>query len=163
MAPLRGWSPRGKRLKSEAPNGHWKTLPFIGALTANGLTAPCLFDGPINGDAYLTYVEQVLVPTLRPGDILIMDNLASHKGRETRRLIGVPGAKLWFLPPCSPDLNPIEQAISKIKQATRTACERTVVAVTNTLAGVTEAITPDECCNSLDTLRYEAEPLVRFR
>jgi putative transposase len=154
MAPLRGWAPRGKRLKGEAPHGHWKTLTFIGALRADGLTAPCLFDGPINGDAFRAYVEQVLAPTLRPGDIVIMDNLGSHKGRETRRLIRAKGARLWFLPAYSPDLNPIEQAISKIKHAMRTACERTVDAVTDTLAKVIASITPTECENYIANAGY---------
>ena len=147
MAPLRGWAPRGVRLKGFAPHGHWRTLTFLGALRASGLTAPCVFGGPINGQAFQSYVEQVLVPTLRPGDIVIMDNLGSHKGKETRRLIRAAGARLWFLPPYSPDLNPIEQAISKIKQAMRTASERTVDAVMDRVANVIQSINEREARN----------------
>lgn len=154
MAPLRGWAPRGVRLKGFAPHGHWRTLTFLGALRASGLTAPCVFDGPINGQAFQAYVEQVLVPTLRPGDIVIMDNLGSHKGKETRRLIRAAGARLWFLPPYSPDLNPIEQAISKIKQAMRTASERTVDAVMDRVANVIQSINEREARNYITNAGY---------
>jgi transposase len=115
MAPLRGWGPKGARLRGFAPHGHWRTLTFLGALRCNQLTAPCVFDGPINGECFRAYVEQQLVPVLKQGDIVIMDNLGSHKSAELRRMIRAAGARLWYLPPYSPDLNPIEQAFAKIK------------------------------------------------
>jgi putative transposase len=121
MAPLRGWGPRGKRLRGLAPHGHWRTLTFLGALRCDRLAAPCVFDGPINGQCFHAYVEQQLVPTLKPGDIVIMDNLGSHKGKAVRNAIRAAGARLWFLPPYSPDLNPIEQVFAKIKHWMRAA------------------------------------------
>jgi transposase len=117
MVPLRGWAPRGARLRGFAPHGHWRTMTFLGALRCDRLTAPCVFDGPINGECFRAYVEQLLVPCLRPGDIVIMDNLGSHKSAELRRIIRAAGARLWYLPPYSPDLNPIEQAFAKIYPA----------------------------------------------
>ena len=105
MAPLRGWCPRGARLKAKAPFGRWKTFTFIAALRCDRIDAPCLFDGPINGEAFLAYVQTFLVPTLKPGDVVIMDNLGSHRGKAVRRAIRAAGAKLLFLPKYSPDLN----------------------------------------------------------
>jgi transposase len=125
MAPRRGWGPKGARLRGSAPHGHWRTLTFLGALRCNQLTAPCVFDGPINGECFRAYVEQQLVPVLNQGDIVIMDNLASHKSAELRRMIRAAGARLWYLPPYSPDLNPIEQAFAKIKHWMRLAQKRT--------------------------------------
>lgn len=115
MAPLRGWCARDKRLVGKVPHGHWQTMTFIAALRSNRIDAPCVIDGPINGESFLAYVEQILVPTLKPGDVVIMDNLGSHKGRAVRKAIRAAGAHLLFLPPCSPDLNPIEQASAKLK------------------------------------------------
>ena len=112
MAPLRGWAQRGQRLKGYAPHGHWRTMTFLAALRTEGIGAPCVFDGPINTRCFQAWVEQELVPTLKPGDVVILDNLASHKSKAVRST----GARLWFLPPYSPDLNPIEQAFAKIKQ-----------------------------------------------
>ena len=109
MAPLRGWGPKGDRLRSFVPQGHWRTLTFLGALRCDGLTAPCVFDGPINGECFRAYVAQQLVPVLKPGDIVIMDNLGSHKAAVLRRMIRAAGARLWYLPPYSPDLNPINE------------------------------------------------------
>ncbi|MFC4625428.1 IS630 family transposase, partial [Daeguia caeni] len=126
MTPLRGWGVKGKRLRSYAPHGHWRTLTFLGALRSDQLTAPCVFDGPINGVSFRAYVEQILVPTLKPGDIVIMDNLGSHKSAAIREMIRAAGARLWFLPAYSPDLNPIEQAFSKIKHWMRNAQKRTI-------------------------------------
>ena len=118
MAPLRGWGPKGKRLMGFAPYGHWRTMTFLAALRCDQLTAPCVFDGPINGASFLAYVEQQLVRTLKPGDIVVMDNLGSHKSKAVRDAIkaAAPGS---FLPPYSPDLNPIEQAFAKIKRMRR--------------------------------------------
>ncbi len=126
MAPLRGWGPKGERVRGFAPHGHWRTLTFLGALRSDSLVAPCVFDGPINGECFRAYVEQQLVPVLKPGDIVIMDNLGSHKSAALRRIIRRAGARLWYLPPYSPDLNPIEQTFAKIKHWMRIAQKRTV-------------------------------------
>jgi transposase len=129
MAPLRGWSARGKRLIGKAPHGHWRTLTFLAALRCDRIEAPCVFDGPINGARFLAYVRAILLPTLRPGDIVVLDNLGSHKGKAVRQAIRSVGAKLLFLPPYSPDLNPIEQVIAKLKHRLRRWAGRTVEAV----------------------------------
>jgi len=154
MAPLRGWGPKGERVKDYAPHGHWQTLTFVGALRASGLTAPCVFDGPINGEAFSAWVEQLLMPTLAPGDIVVMDNLGSHKGRCIRRMIRAAKAKLWFLPAYSPDLNPIEQTFSKIKQAMRAAQQRTVDAVIHETGKIIQAIGTAECRNYIKAAGY---------
>jgi transposase len=154
MAPLRGWSQKGQRLHSRTPHGHWLTLTFLAALRVDGITAPCVFNGPINGESFLLYVEQFLVPTLRPGDIVIMDNLGSHKADATRQAIAKTGAKLLFLPPYSPDLNPIEQTFSKIKNALRKAMGRSITEVEDALKQTLEAIKPDECRNYFRNAGY---------
>jgi putative transposase len=125
MAPLRGWAARGQRLIGRAPFGHWNTMTFVGALRHDGIIAPWVIDGPINGESFRTYVEQVLVPELRPDDIVVMDNLGSHKAPAIRQAIRAAGAKLFYLPASSPDLNPIEQVIAKLKHLLRKAAERT--------------------------------------
>src|SRR4029078_5587940 len=109
MAPLRGWGTRGERIRGFAPQGRWRTLTFLGALRCDSFTAPCLVDGPINGESFRAYVEQMLQPSLNPGDSVVMDNLGSHKPAPLPRLIKAVGARLWYLPPYSPDLNPIQQ------------------------------------------------------
>jgi transposase len=147
MAPLRGWGTRGKRLIARVPHGHWKTLTFLAALRADAITAPCVFDGPINGESFLLYVEQILVPTLKPGDLVIMDNLGSHKAAATRQAIRAAGAKLIFLPPYSPDLNPIEQAFAKLKHHLRKAKERTVEATWRRIGLILKSFSPKECRN----------------
>jgi transposase len=124
MGPLRGL--RGKRLKAKAPYGHWKTMTFLAALRHDRIDAPWVVDGPINGELFRLYVEKVLVPTLKPGDIVILDNLGSHKGHAVRSAIRAVGARLFFLPPYSPDLNPIEQVFAKLKHLLRKAAERTL-------------------------------------
>ena len=154
MAPLRGWGPRGKRLTGRAPHGHWRTLTFIAALRADRIDAPCVFNGPINGEAFTAYVEQVLVPTLAPGDVVILDNLGSHKGPTVRAAIRKAGAHLLFLPPYSPDLNPIEQVFAKIKHFLREAAERTQDAVMEKIAAILDAFAPDECANYLANSGY---------
>jgi transposase len=126
MTRLCGWAPRGRKLVAKVPHGHWRTLTFLAALRHDRIDAPCVIDGPINGESFLAYVEQVLVPTLKPGDIVIIDNLGSHKGKAVRRAIRATGARLFFLPPYSPDLNPIEQVFAKLKTLLRKAAERTV-------------------------------------
>src|ERR1700758_17644 len=115
MAPLRGWAPRGQRLTARVPHGRWKTMTFLAALRCDRIEAPWVLDGPINGESFRTYVDQVLAPTLKPGDVVILDNLGSHKGKAVRRAIRASGARLLFLPPSSPDLNPIEQVFAKLK------------------------------------------------
>jgi transposase len=125
MAPLRGWAPRGQRLKAKVPHGHWQTMAFLAALRHDRVTAPWLINGPIHGEAFQIYVEKVLVPTSRRGDIVIMGNLGSHKGKAVRRIIRAAGARLFFLPKYSPDLNPIEQFFAKLKHWLRKAAKRT--------------------------------------
>jgi len=125
MAPLRGWCPHGQRLAAKVPYGHWKTMTFIAALRCDEITAPCVFDQPINAKNFLAWVQQSLTPTLRPGDIVILDNLQSHKGKAVRDAIRAAGARLLFLPAYSPDLNPIEQVFAKLKHLLRKAAKRT--------------------------------------
>ena len=125
MAALRGWAPRGQRLPAKVPHGRWKTMTFLAALRHDRVEAPWLIDGPINGECFTAYVERVLLPTLRSGDIVIMDNLGSHRGRAVRRAIRSTGARLFFLPKYSPDLNPIEMLFAKLKHLLRKAAKRT--------------------------------------
>jgi putative transposase len=129
-------------------------MTFLGALRCAELTAPCVFDGPINGECFRAYVRQQLVPALRPGDIVIMDNLGSHKSTAVRQLIQSAGARLWFLPPYSPDLNPIEKAFAKIKHWMRTAQKRTLEDTWRHLGALTQTITPAECANYLQSAGY---------
>ncbi len=154
MAPLRGWGSKGKRLRGYAPYGHWNTRTFWAALRHDRLTAPCVFDGPINGICFRAYVEQQLVQTLKPGDIVIMDNLGSHKGRPVRRAIRAAGAKLLFLPPYSPDLNPIEQVFAKLKTLLRKADERTVEATWRRIGTLLDHFSPQECANYIANAGY---------
>ncbi|MGS1097739.1 IS630 family transposase [Aquamicrobium terrae] len=154
MAPLRGWGPKGKRLRGFAPHGHWRTLTFLGALRWNRLTAPCVFDGPINGQCFRAYVEQQLVPVLEPGDIVVMDNLGSHKSAAIRQTIRAAGARLWYLPPYSPDLNPIEQAFAKIKHWMRIAQKRTVEDTWRHIGSLVAIIEPAECRNYFANAGY---------
>ena len=147
MAPLRGWAPRGMRLKSKVPHRRWKTMTFLAALRRDRIDAPWLIDGPINGESFRLYVEAVLVPTLRPRDIVIMDNLGSHKGRAVRRAIRAAGAKLLFLPKYSPDLNPIEQVFAKLKHLLRKAAERSCDAMCTRIGRLLDDFTPKECEN----------------
>ena len=154
MAPLRGWGPRGKRLRGFAPHGHWRTLTFVGALRHDRLTAPCVFDGPINGLCFRAYVEQQLVPVLEPGDIVIMDNLGSHKAAAIRQIIKDAGARLWYLPAYSPDLNPIEQTFAKIKHWMRAAQKRTIQETWQHIGALVSSIKPEECANFLVNAGY---------
>jgi transposase len=147
MTRLYGRAPCGQRLVDAVPHGHWKTSTFVAALRCDGLTAPAVFDGAINGDAFLAYVEQILVPTLRKGDVVIMDNLGSHKVAGVRTAIEAAGAMLLFIPPYSPDLNPIEQAFSKLKALLRARKLRTIKALWNALGSLVECFTPQECAN----------------
>lgn len=154
MAPIRGWGVQGERLKGFAPNGRWRTLTFLAALRLNALTAPCVIDGPINGVMFRAYVEQFLVPTLRPGDIVVLDNLGSHRSREVRGVILAAGARLAFLPPYSPDLNPIEQVFAKIKHWLRMAQARSLDAIHEHVARLVNAIDQAECANYIRNAGY---------
>ncbi len=154
MAPRRGWAPCGQRLTAKVPHGHWQTTTFLAALRHDRIEAPWLLDGPIDGKSFAIYVEKVLVPTLRPGDIVVMDNLGSHKGKAVRRLIRAAGAKLFFLPKYSPDLNPIEQVFAKLKHLLRKAAARTVETVCAAIAELLGAFTPQECANYLTNAGY---------
>jgi transposase len=147
MTRTHGRAPRGERLLAKVPQGRWRTLTFLAALRCDRINAPCVIDGPINGESFLAYVEQVLVPTLKPGDIVIIDNLGSHKGKAVRRAIRAAGAKLFFLPPYSPDLNPIEQVFAKLKTLLRKAAERTVEATWKRIGDLLQCFTPQECAN----------------
>ena len=156
MAPLRGWGPCGQRLPGRAPFAKWTTSTFLAGLRKHAITAPCVFDGPINGEAFRAYVEQVLVPTLKPDDIVVMDNLGSHKGHAVRRMIRAAGARLFFLPPYSPDLNPIEQAFSKLKHLMRKAQERTRERSWSRIGQLLSRFTKAECANYLAEAGYRS-------
>jgi len=154
MAPLRGWCRRGARLNAKVPHGHWQTMTFLAALRHDRVDAPCLFDGPINGESFLAYVEQVLTPALAPGDIVVMDNLGSHKGQAVRSAIRKVGARLIFLPPYSPDLNPIEQVFAKLKTLVRKARARTIEAMSDAIREALPRFQADECNNYLINSGY---------
>ncbi len=157
MARLRGRSPRGERLRASLPHGHWRTTTFVAGLRLSGVDAPMVLDGPINGEIFTAYVKQVLAPALRPGDIVIMDNLGSHKGEGVRTAIEAAGAELRFLPPYSPDFNPIENAFSKLKAVLRKAAERTRDGLWSAVGDAIEAFTPEECANYFSAAGYEPE------
>ena len=154
MAPLRGWCPKGERLKTKVPWGHWNTMTFLAALRHDRIEAPWLLDGPIDGESFLVYVEQVLVPTLRPGDIVIMDNLSSHKRKAVRQAIRDAGARLLFLPKYSPDLNPIEQVFAKLKHLLRKAAARTRETVCAAIGELLGLFSPQECTNYFTNAGY---------
>ncbi|MGH8473006.1 MAG: IS630 family transposase [Gammaproteobacteria bacterium] len=155
MAPLRGWAPIGQRIKAKVPNGRWKTMTFLAALRRDRVDAPWFIDGPINGERFLLYVEKVLAPTLQPGDIVVMDNLGSHKGKAVRRAIRAAGARLFFLPKYSPDLNPIEQLFAKLKHWLRKAAKRTVETVCDAIGQILNSVTPLECSNYFTNSGYD--------
>ncbi len=154
MTRTHGRSHRGERLYAKAPFGKWRTLTFLAALRRDRIDAPCVLDGPVNGQIFTAYVEQFLVPTLSAGDIVIMDNLGSHKGQAVRQAIRSVGARLLFLPPYSPDLNPIEQVFSKLKTLLRKAEERSVEATWQRIGSLLDAFPPHECANYLKNSGY---------
>ena len=156
MARTHGRAQRGERLRAGIPHGHWKTTTLVAGLRPTGIVAPMVLDGPINARAFLAYVEQVLVSELRPGDIVVMDNLSSHKGRAVRRAIEAAGANLIFLPPYSPDFNPIENAFAKLKALLRKAAERTVDGLWEAIARIIDLITPAESANYFTAAGYDA-------
>jgi putative transposase len=155
MAPLRGWAPRGERLKAKVPHCRWKTMTFLAALREDRVDAPWLIDGPINGESFLLYVEKMLVPTLAPGDIVLLDNLGSHRGKAVRRAIRGAGARLFFLPKYSPDLNPIEQLFAKLKHLLRKAAARTPAAVCHAIGRILDLVTIQECRNYFAEAGYD--------
>lgn len=157
MARRRGRAPRGERLRVGIPHGHWKTTTFVGGLRNSGMVAPMVLDGPINGAAFQAYIEQVLVPELRPDDIVIMDNLGSHKGPAVRAAIEAAGARLVYLPPYSPDFNPIENAFARLKAELRKAAARTLDGLWNAIARIIDTFTPSECTNYFANAGYEPD------
>lgn len=156
MTRTRARAPRGTRIVDYVPHGHWKTTTFLAGLRLKGLTAPVVVDGPINGDVFRAYVQQHLAPSLNPGDIVIMDNLGSHKVAGVREAIEAAGARLLFLPPYSPDFNPIEQVFSKLKALLRKAGERTVSALWDRIGQLVDHFSPDECRNYFRHSGYAA-------
>ena len=166
MARLRGRAPRGERCRApvphgcrtgaaRAPHGHWKTTIFTGALRLSGMTAPMVLDGAMNGAAFLAYVEQVLVPTLAPGDVVVMDSLPAHKPAAVRAAIARAGAGLLYLPPYSPDFNPIENAFAKLKAMLRKAAERTIDGLWSTIGRIIDTFNPTECTNYFAAAGYD--------
>jgi len=156
MARRYGRARRGQRLRVGVPHGRWKTITFVAGLRTSGLGAPFVLDGPINRSAFETYVEQVLVPALRPGDVVILDNLSSHKGARVRALIEAAGASLLYLPPYSPDFNPIENAFAKLKALLRKAAARTVDGLWTAIGRRIDVFTPTECANYFQAAGYDA-------
>ena len=157
MARLRGRSPRGERCRASVPHGHWKTTTLVAGLRLDGMTAPMVIDGAMNGAAFTAYAETLLAPTLRPGDVVVMDNLPAHKVRGAREAIESAGAIVLFLPPYSPDFNPIEQAFAKIKALLRKAAARTIGALEQAIADALDAFTPQECANYFANSGYEPD------
>ena len=156
MARLYGRAPRGERCRAAVPYGHWKTTTFTAGLRAGGLAAPMILDGPMDGDAFRAYVTQVLVPELERGDVVVMDNLPAHKVSGVRNAIEAAGAKLLYLPPYSPDFNPIEMAFAKLKALLRAAAARTIPDLWDALKNALDAFTPNECQNYFAAAGYDA-------
>ncbi len=144
MTRARGRAPRGERLVAKAPHGHWKTTTLIAALDASGVRCSMNLDGPVDRDAFEAFVERVLAPAIRPGDLVVMDNLSSHKGPRVAKLIEAAGGAVLYLPPYSPDLNPIEMAFSKIKQALRSAAHRTAEALWSCMQATLDTVTASD-------------------
>jgi transposase len=157
MARRHGRSPKGERLRAGVPHGHWKTTTVVAGLRLTGIAAPWVLDGPINANAFETYVEKVLAVELEPGDVVIMDNLSSHKGAKVRAMIEAAGASLVYLPPYSPDFNPIENAFAKLKAHLRKAAERTVEGLWRAIGKLVDSFTPQECANYFAAAGYEPD------
>lgn len=157
MARLRGRAPRGERCRAGVPHGHWKTTTFVGGLRLSGMSAPMVLDGPMTGAWFQAYVEQVLVPTLSEGDIVVMDNLPAHKAAGVRDAIEAAGASLLYLPPYSPDFNPIENAFAKLKALLRAKAERTIAALWDAVGAVLDFFTPAECANYFKAAGYDPD------
>ncbi len=157
MARRYGRAPRGERCRAPVPHGHWKTTTFVGALRLDGMTAPMVLDGPMHGQAFIAYVEQVLIPPLNPGDVVVMDNLPAHKPIAVREAIEAAGAELLYLPPYSPDFNPIEMAFSKLKAFLKKIAARTVDDLWDAIAEAVDIFTPDECENYFAAAGYDRD------
>lgn len=157
MARRYGRALGGERCRAPVPHGHWKTTTFVGALRLEGMTAPMVLDGAMHGAAFVAYVEQVLAPTLVPGDIVVMDNLPAHKPAAVRQAIEAAGAQLRFLPPYSPDFNPIEMAFSKLKTFLKKTAARTIDDLWDAIAKGIDAFTPTECQNYFAAAGYDRE------
>jgi transposase len=155
MARLRGRAPRGKRCIASIPHGHWKTTTFTAGLRLAGMVAPMVLDGPMNGEAFIAYVEQVLVPELGKGDVVVMDNLPAHKVTGVRKAIERAGARLIYLPPYSPDFNPIEMAFSKLKAMLRKAAPRTIPELWRVIGEAIDKFNVRECQNYFDVAGYD--------
>jgi len=151
-----GWGPKSSRVISDVPHGHWKTTTFLAALRSSGFTAPLVVDGPMNGNVFLAYVEQQLIQTLKPGDLVVMDNLSSHKRSGVREAIESVGAELMYLPPYSPDLNPIELAFSKLKTLLRKAAARTTDELEKAIVKIIDQFQTQECINYFRHCGYNA-------
>ena len=154
MAPLRGWGPKGQRLVANAPYGHWKTMTFVAALRQDRIDAPWVLDGPINGELFTVYVQQVLAPTLNERDVVVLDNLGSHKSKAVRDAIRGKGAHIIFLPAYSPDLNPIEQVFAKLKHLMRKAEQRTVERTWKKVGELLDMFSAQECANYIKNSGY---------
>ena len=157
MARLRGRAPKGQRLRAGIPKGHWKTTTFVAGLRLTGMMAPFVVDGPMNRSAFLAYVSRVLGPELKPGDVVILDNLPAHKGSRVRQAIEAGGASILYLPPYSPDFNPIENAFAKLKAFLRKAAERTIEGLWRVIGRLVDLFTPDECANYFTAAGYETD------
>lgn len=157
MARLPGRAPCGERCRAGVPHGHWKTTTFTGAIRLTGMTAPFVYDGAMNGNVFRAYVERVLAPTLAPGDVVIMDNLPAHKAAGVRDAIEAAGAVLRYLPPYSPDVNPIENAFAKLKAMMRAKAERTIAALWNAASSIIQLFSPAECANYFKAAGYEPD------
>ena len=156
MVRLRGRAPKGERLRAAIPHGHWKTTTFVAGLRLDGMVAPMVLDGPINGEAFTAYVKHILVPELSAGDIVVMDNLSSHKGKQIRELIEAKGANLLYLPPYSPDFNPIENAFAKLKALLRRLAARSLDRLWSALGRFIDLFTPQACANYFAAAGYDA-------
>jgi transposase len=154
MTRRHGWSRRGLPLNAKVPHGRWRTMTFMAALRHDRITAPFVLDGPINGESFRIYIERVLLPTLKAGDIVILDNLGSHKAKAIRQILRQAGARLLFLPPYSPDLNPIEQVFAKLKTLLRKADERTIDGIWQRIGQLLQCFTAAECANYLRNAGY---------
>lgn len=157
MARLRGRAPRGERCVGAVPHGHWKTTTFVAGLRLSGFAATMLLDGPMNADGFRAYIDQVLVPSLTPGDVVVMDNLPAHKVIGVREAIEAVGARLLYLPPYSPDFNPIEMAFSKIKALLRKAAKRTVEGLWDAVAEAIKCFPRQECVNFFAAAGYDLD------
>ena len=157
MARRYGRAPRGQRLRMSVPHGHWKTTTFIAGLRNTGIIAPFVMDGPVNREIFELYVVKILVPELQPGDVVVMDNLSSHKGPAVRAMIEAAGARLLYLPPYSPDFNPMEKAFAKLKAALRKAAQRTVEGLWDTIGVLVDTFSPNECANYFAACGYDAD------